>query len=156
MERKKTEYQKIGPQIRKETAQWYEQFFSKVNTGATWALEEMPYLYRRTIAELRGRLDRGELMMILDVMNGAVFTDGFGMSGQYLPIAIQDSFDLYPGQYENKWEVEKKTLMGKLQSLYRFQVACLEMWAGGFWNLPRNKEDAFDVWLAPLLAEDAG
>lgn len=153
MEKKEVKYQKIGPQIRKETAEWYEQFFSKVNTGVTWIIEELPYLYRVALSEMRGRLDRGELMMIIDVMNGAVFTEGYGMAGQYLRIAIQDSFDLYPDVYERKWEVDKKRFMSKLQQMHRFQIACLELWAAGFWN-QSEKMTSYEEWLAPLLDLD--
>jgi hypothetical protein len=151
------------------TADWYARFFETTNQGVTWALEEVPYLYQAilvtwaleevpylyqaTLTELRGQLTKGELSMILDIMNGTMFFHGHGgMAGQYLRIGIQDSFDLYPGVYEDKWKTDKTKFMGKLQAMTRFQVACLELWAAGFWNqhIVGNGVD-MNEWIQPLL-----
>jgi hypothetical protein len=153
MERKEIKHRGVSPKILQTTADWYARFFETTNQGVTWALEEVPYLYQAILTELRGQLTKGELSMILDIMNGTMFFHGHGgMAGQYLRIGIQDSFDLYPGVYEDKWKTDKTKFMGKLQAMTRFQVACLELWDAGCWNqhIVGNGVD-MNEWIQPLL-----
>ena len=136
MEKKVKDLVAIAPKIRSESAEFYGRMFPTLNAGATWILEEFPHLYRATLAELRGQFSRGEIGMILDVLNGhgmVLSYGGFGLAGQHIRLSIADSFALYPGSFEAKWECDK-TLNDKLAALSRWQLACLEVWAAGFWE----------------------
>jgi hypothetical protein len=131
----KTDSVRVSPDVRETTMEWWREYFPNNNNAAGWALEEVPHLIRHTLAEMRGTFTRGELWMILDVMNGhAMNTFGqWATAGRHINISIQDSFALYPGMYEEKWGVDKD-LIDKLLNLSRWQCACLEIWVSGFWH----------------------
>lgn len=153
MEKKSTETRAIAPKIRQGSAQFYERMFPSLNAGATWILEEFPALYGMTLAEMRGKFTRGELCMILDVLNGhgtILAYGGSGLAGQHVGLSIYDSFRLYPGMYEEKWDVAADSLNGKLSECTRWQLVCLEVWAAGFWE-EAHRDTSPDEWAKPLL-----
>lgn len=141
----------IGPKIGKGAADFYKEFFGKINPGATWVLEEFPHLFRITLVEMRGRFTAGELSMILDVLNGNIMlaSGAHGLAGQHVLLSVADSFDLYPGMYEDKWDLEKVDFLDKLGSLSRFQATCLELWAAGFWE--KYQETTVEEYCKSLL-----
>lgn len=153
MEKRSTEIRALAPKIQEQAADWYGRMFPSLNAGATWILGELPYIYDVTLAEMRGTLTRGELCMVLDVLNGhgsILAYGGHGLAGQSLPLSIADSFRLYPGEYEGKWGVDEKAMNEKLSRLTRWQLVCLEVWAAGFWE-QAHKETTPDEWCKPLL-----
>ena len=112
-----------------------------------WASEAVPRLAKQTLArELRGKFTRGELSMILDVLNG----HGMAMRmsphtpGQHIGLSIHDSFEIYPGSYEEKWGVDKAHMLETLKECTVFQLAALEYWAAMFWEGDYNAPDAME------------
>jgi hypothetical protein len=101
--------QNISPRISLPAAKWLTDNFETLNAGGTYIMEAMPGLYRRTLHDLRGQFIRGELMLILDVMNGTVLTPG--LAGQHLLANVRDGIDF--DQLDQKWEIEGKALNEK-------------------------------------------
>ena len=129
----------IGPRISPEAAKFYETSFENKNQGATCALSLFPNAYTRTLVELRGVFTQGELNFFIDIMNGTIALmagQASGLFGQHLPLSASDSFDLYPGMYEDKWGVKKDLVMAKLEGLTVFQLMAIELWSALFWAVP--------------------
>jgi len=155
MQKKSDEMRATAPKININTAKWYERHFNTLNAGATWTLESLPIIYRQSLAEMRGKFTRGELCMMIDVLNGvaALMTYGsHGLAGQHLPFSVHDSFNLYPGQFEEKWDIQSGAMNAKIAGLTRFQIICLEIWAAG-WRGGVDYQDAgaIDDHCKPLL-----
>ncbi len=110
----------------------------KIEGALTWATEELPLLIQHTIAyELRGKLTGGELYMILDVLN----VHDPKIPGKHIVQCVRDSFEIYPGVYELKWDVEKSHMLSTLEALTIFQLAALEYWAAMFREVDFNAQD---------------
>lgn len=144
----------IAPKIADTAANFYPDVFRNLNSGATYALEAFPVLYRRTLYELRGRFDQPELMCIIDVFNATALTAG--MAGQHLAVSVEDGINL--DGLDKKWSLDKKTFLSNLAGLTIFQAACLEIWANGFWysETSQNAEPNFEPWLKPLMVNNEG
>lgn len=101
----------------------------------------------RTLEELRGIFDRGELMLIVDTANGTFLGPSvvFGIS---LIATISDGIKM--GGLGEKWNVSRETIMTKLEALPAFSLMCLEVWAYMFWYCnPESIE--IDSWIEDLL-----
>ncbi len=140
----------IAPKIDIGAVEFYQNHFRTLNAGATWALETFPHLYRDALSDMRGVFSLGELSMVLEVLNGSAILElgSVGLSGRSIGIEIEDSFRLYPGQYEAKWGVDPADLLPKINGLSRFNRVALEIWAAGFW---RQQGETPESWAAPLL-----
>jgi len=140
MKPKSKELRSIAPKITSEAADWYAKMFQTLNAGATFVLDAFPTFYSQTLSEMRGIFSRGELCMIMDVLNGhgtllLAFGTSSGLIGQHINLSIADSFDLYPGQYQDKWDIpDAQDFMRRLSERSRWQLVCLEIWAAGFWE----------------------
>ncbi len=147
----------VAPKIRAAAMDWWLKFFENKNSAASWALEEIPYLVDVTLARMRGRFSRGELMMMVDVLNGhqaVISYMSHGTTGHHIGLSIMDSFEIYPGLYEEKWGVGKDTFLDKLRACTRWELACLELWIAGFWNGRFNEEKFMEDWLNILLEDN--
>lgn len=82
---------------------------------------------------VRRTLSRAEQSMLIDIFNGTILAPR--MLGTHLVPQVEDSFDLYPGYYEEKWGVSKQELLAKVKGLTQQQATLLELWAVGFWAL---------------------
>lgn len=122
---------KTAPRIIEKTAEFYRGKFSSLNAGLEYILEAFPELYARTIHALRGKFTRGELMLMLDVMNGHWYNPhgaGYEMGPNVADGMALDHLD-------EKWDIpDKWALNKKLADLHNFDRACLEIWIQGFWN----------------------
>lgn len=94
--------------------------------------------------QARKKFCREEQLMFIDIFNGTALTAG--ILGQHLTAQVEDSFNLYPGIYEEKWGTSKKDMLDKIMSLDRYEAALVELWAVGFWAL--SKEDALESYIA--------
>jgi len=94
----------------------------------------------------RRKFTAGEQSMLLDIFNGTLLTPG--ILGQHIIAQVEDSFRLYPGEYEGKWSVDKTEMTEKINALDRYDAALLELWAVGFWHL---NPEAVDDYLAGRL-----
>jgi hypothetical protein len=140
---------RIGPNISAKSAEFYTRNFASLNAGAAYAIESFPALYRHTLMrELRGKFERWELMLMLDVCNGLVLTPG--MAGQHLPADVSDGIAL-DGLAE-KWEIDGPALLAKLEALSIFQVHCLEIWCRAYWEQSGKPEGvSIERWIEQLL-----
>jgi hypothetical protein len=76
----------------------------------------------------------GELSMLLDIFNSTGLDPISIQHGAGLDLQVRDSFDLYPGMYEEKWKAEKEPFLTKIAALSDWQAACLTIWACDFWT----------------------
>lgn len=139
MKPKTQEKKAIAPKITSDAADWYGRVFPNLHSGATFILDAVPHLYAQSLAELRGRFSRGELGMIMDVLNGhsavLVYLGSPSLVGQHLDLSMADSFALYPGLYEDKWDIpDPQGFLARIAALCRWHRVCLEIWAAAFWQ----------------------
>ena len=120
---------KTAPRISEKTAVFLPEHFRTLNQGLEYIIDSFMPLFQRTMHELRGKFTAGELKLMIDAFNSTMLTPG--IAGQHLPLNCSDAMDL--DGYDEKWKVDKKTFLDKLQSLTILQAACLEIWANGFW-----------------------
>ena len=139
----------VGPKITQKSFDFYAATFATTNAGTAYTLESFPALYRHTlIRELRGKFERQELLLMLDVCNGLVLTPG--MAGQHLTADVSDGIAL--DGLADKWEIDGAALLTKLQGLSIFQLHCLEVWCRAYWELPRNDGMvSVERWIEQLL-----
>jgi hypothetical protein len=152
MKMKKTKTRATAPKISEAAAVWYDAAtaFDSLNAGATFVLDVFPALYSQALREMRGKFIQGELSMLLDVQNGTIITIP-GAAGRALLLNVADSFDLYPGVYEEKWGVDGPALNEKLKTCTSFQLLVLEIWCGMFWGGEYDTPDAITKHCRPLL-----
>lgn len=91
----------------------------------------------------RRKFTRGEQLMLIDIFNGTMLTPG--ILGQHLTAQVEDSFDLYPGQYEEKWKVDRKEMVEKIASLDPATSVFLELWAVGYWSVADPVSSSVDI-----------
>jgi len=123
----------IAPKIEQSAADWISSMFPSLNAGSTFLLEAMPELYRKTMAEMRSFAD-DEKIIILDVLqdHGKTMCRGSAdMAGRYLPLKIKDIC--------SEVEDDPDSFTFRINNLPRFHVACLEIWAAGFWQQEGKK-----------------
>lgn len=97
--------------------------------GKRYILESWPYLYRRTLAALRGKFTSAELLLMIDVSNGLYLSAG--MAGQHLGLQVADAIALDAA--DAKWSVSATELMLKLDSLSTWEASCIEIWCQLYW-----------------------
>ena len=139
----------IAPRISEASAKWIAENFKTLNAGSTYILEAFPGLYARTIHDLKGKFSHGELCLMVDVMNGTWLTAG--IAGQHLDLNVHDGIDL--DHLDQKWGIDGSALNTKLEALSIFQVACLEIWIGAFWEGEYDKKGALEKWVKQLAEE---
>jgi hypothetical protein len=142
----------IAPHISEASAKFYAEIFANLHTGATYALDSFPPLYRRTLQDLKGIFLEPELMLMIDVFNSTALTPA--LAGQHLEIQVADGIEL--DGLDEKWKVDKEKILKKISALPLFSAACLEIWANGFWYA--NEDDQkdldgkqFKAWVKQLL-----
>lgn len=89
-------------------------------------------LYTETMNGLKRKFTNGELCMMIDVSNG-MYLDSRSVTFS-LKADIEDSFADMPGEYEQKWNIDKKELLEKLEKLDGWEISCLQIWARDFWE----------------------
>lgn len=78
----------------------------------------------------------GEKSMLIDIYNGTyLFPQALGHG--LLPNVV-DSFELYPGMYEEKWGVDREAMIAKVNSMDALTAALAEMWAVGYWAVYKD------------------
>jgi len=145
---------KCSPLISDQAIEFYSSQWDNLNAGVTYTLEAFFPLYRRTLHEMRGKFTEGELSLLIDVSNGLWLTPG--IAGQHTIAQTEDGCDL--DKLDKKWKIDKKILVEKLKSLPIFALACLEVWACGFWCSKNDQGEVgsystedFKKWMEVLL-----
>lgn len=144
----------IGPKITETTHRFLGSLFGGTpNRGAQLALESFRPLYRMTMNRLAGRFEKGELLLMIDVMNGTWIVPE--IAGQMLPANVHDGIDI--NQLDGKWGIDGDALKAKIKALSPFETWCLELWSVGFWSQlsqDLSAPDSSDKWVAFLLADE--
>lgn len=126
----------INARINKSTFAAIGQRFGKGNGqpnptgGAVYILESWVALHRRCLHDLKGAFSRGELMSMVDVMNGHIMTPQF--AGQSIEMGLHDSIQL--DRLDEKWDFDAVDFLQRIKSLSPDQLAHLEVWAKGYWE----------------------
>jgi hypothetical protein len=144
--KKSNDIVKTAPRIIEKSADFYREKFNTLNAGLEYVLEAFPGLYARTIADLKGKFTRGELMLFIDVMNGHWYNPhgaGFEMGANVADGMVLDHLN-------EKWEIgESWPLNKKLADLHNFDRACLEIWIQAFWN--QDDHDNIEEYVAAMV-----
>jgi len=134
---------KIGPRISDATERWLSENFASKHAGAELIMDAFPVLYRRGLAELKGRFTGPELSLLLDALNGLYLTPI--LLGQHLVASATDGIQL--DRLDKKWGVEPESFLQKLDSLSFFEKACLEIWLRAYWE---SGEEDHEQWVGKL------
>jgi len=138
----------ISPKIQDAAAEFYPQFFKNLNAGATYTLESFSGMYRKTLFGMKGLFSENELKLIVDIFNATMLTPI--LAGEHLAGSAQDSIELE--HVDNKWDVKKEVILGKISKLQVFERACIEIWANGFWyNSDDTSENDLGAWIEILI-----
>lgn len=135
---------KTAPRIIEKSAAFYRDKFDTLNAGLEYVLEAFPDLYRRTLADLRGKFTRGELMLMIDVQNGHWYNPhGAGME---MTPNVSDGIAL--DHLDEKWGIDGDALNKKLAAVSHFDRTCLEIWVQSFWN--QDEHDNIEEYVKQL------
>lgn len=117
--------------------------------GSAYILEAWAALHKRCMADLQGRFSRGELMAIIDVMNGHMLTPQF--AGQSLEMGLHDSIQL--DGLDRKWDFDAQDFLSKITCLTLDQLSHIEIWAKGYWEThpTLSTGDALEDYISPLI-----
>ena len=144
----------IAPPISEASAKFYADQFTTLNYGTTYTLDSFPVLYQHTLHDLKGVFSEPELMLMIDVFNATALMPQ--LAGQHFEIQVRDGIEL--DGLDEKWKIDKEALLKKIEALPIFSIACLEIWANGFWyadEKTRAKKDLsgkeFKEWVRPLF-----
>lgn len=120
---------KTAPRINDLSAEFLPTIFSTLNNGCESIIDSFPNLFRRTLAELKGKFAKNELQLLIDIHNGHFVTPAF--VGQALLAQCEDAINL--DRVDRKRQVDRTVLINKIIKLTTYQAAVLEFWATGFW-----------------------
>jgi len=147
----------VGVRIKPSSAKFYWDNFYNTTSGATFVLEFFPVIYRRTIAELKGRFDSFELRAILSMMKGAYISPKH--LGRGFIERLEENMILKDVPHDISLSEAKETVT-KFKGLTAMQYAVLELWANLFWDPdspePNDAEDEhrqMDGYVSELLAD---
>lgn len=115
--------------VSEQCENWLIDNFTTKTGGAEHVLEMCMSIYKHTLYELRGQFEEDELKLFLDAFNGHTLTSS--MAGQELWWSVSECI-----KYEaldQKWSINREDILYKINQLDRFECACLEIWATGFW-----------------------
>ncbi len=138
-----------APRVSEQAAKFYPSIFSSLNGGLEYMIESSPALYRRTLHNMKGRFEKGELSRLIDVFNATMLTPQ--MAGQHLAAQVSDGIAL--DRLDQKWGIDGNALNNKIASLTVFEAACLEIWANGFWYRHTSEltTEELDTWIEQIL-----
>jgi len=136
----------LGPRVSGQTEQFLSTTFSSRHSGSEYVLEAFSVLYKRALAELRGRFSAGELSIIVDVSNASMLMPA--MAGQHLIPQVEDGISL--DELDFKWGVDGAPFLARLRELTSFQTAALEVWGRAFWEGKYEKKGALEKYVQTL------
>lgn len=144
---------KLGPRISESAEKWLTENFETKNAGGEFVLEAFPALYKRGLAELRGKFSGNELALLVDTFNSTMIYPPH--VGQSVELCAADSMDL--DGTDAKWGVEREVFLEKLAALTFFEKACLEIFVKSFWSSPTTggalkNPGALEAWVEQIAA----
>lgn len=146
-----------APKISAESADFYRRHIpASLNRTATFILDAFPSFYRSTLAEMRGLFSRGELGLILDVLNGhgmliLAAHHSPAIIGHAIAIEVEDAIRLSM-HLKDTWKIDDTAdFLSRIGSLTHFQKIVLEIWAAGFWV---DRDTDMEEWIKPLMSQN--
>lgn len=94
----------------------------------------------------RKNLTLNEQKMLIDIYNGTLLTPH--LLGRTMLAEVEDSFNLYPGVYEEKWGVNKDEMLEKIKNLDTLSAALIELWAVNFWETNDDNSISLEDYLS--------
>ena len=117
--------------------------FADPARAADFMLDTWRVMYRHSLASMKGKFTRGELMLFIDTHNGLMLSPQHYASNM-LAVGTSDSMAL--DCTAEKWGVEPGEILLKIGELTKTEALCLELWANGFWygsgQQPEDKDPA--------------
>lgn len=101
----------------------------------------------RSMVKLKGMFTTPELSLIIDVMNGFMLSPA--MPGESLRGNVPDGIAL--DRLDEKWEVDGKALVEKINALGIAEAATLELWANGYWYGNHDELPNMDEYIKKLI-----
>lgn len=133
---------KVNTLLGPTAERWYQDNFSTLGAGTTYALESFYHVCRNGLAEVkRAQFTAGELGLIIDIVNSMLFMPQ--LAGQHLMASVEASIDL--DDADVKWNVDKAEILGEMNLLSLGGQLALEIWAKGFWEGKRKGQDRTDL-----------
>ena len=141
----------MSPRVSEKAHEFFTANFRTANSGAEYGLEAFATaLYPRIMHELKGRFNKNELFLILDVFNATALTAQ--IAGQHLIMNCVDGMEL--DGLDKKWHIDRDSFTNTLKNLSIMEKACLEIWAAGFWYCgDPDKELNIHLRVAPLVVD---
>jgi len=153
LETDQTKIKPVTPRIPPQTVEWLGEVFKNPTKGSGYSIEAFRSLYVRALHDLRGRFDKGELSLMIDVFNGTMLTPQ--LAGQQLIIQCVDGMDL--DGLDEKWNIDREAFTEKLNALTLTEATALEIWANGFWyggpSETAGELPDFDEYVSTLLRQ---
>lgn len=147
----------LGPRVREPVREFYASMFENQTTGAEFGLEAFRVLIRRSWAELTGKFSEQELCLIVDVANGLVLASE--QFGKHILTDVADAMQFE--SLDERWAVDGKGLITKLEALSDLQLGALGIWAKAFWvkfakrdKSTGSKFMSLNQYVAPLVAKE--
>lgn len=142
----------VGPKVRASTMEALRRIFGTNNAAAVFAIEVLPMIYRRSLAEIRGRLTASEANLILDALNGSMLlqTEHPELAGQHVRLNVADAISLT--RADEHHGVDGEHIRSALASMTSAQLIALELWAGEFWSSEMINDPAFCAAHVALVA----
>lgn len=108
------------------------------------SITELQMIRRRSLGELKGMFTPDEWSYMADSLNGTIVTPDFRCLPGALIAGVEDS-DTYDG-LGTKWEVDVKTLCGKIEKLTAAQVDAVFTRVEEFWNSQDKDLEKWSKW----------
>lgn len=129
MPKKTTRKNRVQPYITPEAEKFFNDLFDQPSEGLSFALEAYPVLYRQGIRALQGKFSESEIMLMIDLLNSTMLMPQ--ILGQHMIAEVEDGCALE--HLDEKWSVDEKTLLQKLNGLSLLERSMLEIFCKAFW-----------------------
>jgi hypothetical protein len=120
----------ISPRIDSSTHEFLAETFSSPTAGGGYIIEAFTAVYRRYVSVIKTTFTPAELMLMIDVSNGTALSPQ--VAGQNMALSVADAIKY--DSLDEKWEVDGRELLLKLDRLSLPEASILEVWTRGFWE----------------------
>lgn len=120
----------VSPRVSEHTVNYFSEIeaFKSLNAAAEFAVEVFPFLYKKTLIELKGKFSKTELSLLIEVIS----KQGINSKSPGIHLITNVSNTIALDKIDKKWSVDAGQLIRRLKSLTCFQIACMELWAFTF------------------------
>ena len=150
------ETKKVTAQANSQSLEFIGKLFRKGNGqpnptgGVGFLIDSFKTIYRQNLINLKGKFEKNELFLMIDVMNGTMLVAH--VAGQHLVGKVSGGIAL--DGIDKKWKIGKTKLMEKLMLLSIPELALFELWIQGF-GVQSGDTDALEMedYVKQLLEE---